>query len=100
LTKQYALNGGDCWDSNALIAATAIGAGTAGFMANVPVGAGQGLRGVGRMPNIWVDRPLKNYGPNAVRLLKQEAFGGSVGNALQYGATQVVGSCGCENQQH
>lgn len=96
-TKQLLTHGGTCWDSNALVAAAAVGGFTGSFVAGLPAGsAGQGLRNAGGpMPNVWRNRRVRDYGPNAVRWLKQEAFGGGVGNALQYGATQVVGPCVC-----
>ena len=96
LTKQLIKYRGRCLDSNALMSSTVIGGTMGGFMSSIPSGgAREGLRLLGRIPNIWRNTPLKRWGPNAERLLKQEAFGGSVGNALQYGVSQVAGPCGC-----
>jgi RHS repeat-associated protein len=95
VTKQFMKYGGSCWDASAMGWATAVGGAMGGVVAAAPAAAGQGLGTIGRLPNIWKNRPFSNYGPNAQRLLKAEFFAGSVGNGLTYGIAEATPKCSC-----
>jgi RHS repeat-associated protein len=38
---------------------------------------------IGRRPNLWAPRTLRDYGPNSLRLIRQEGIGGGVGGPLE-----------------
>lgn len=38
---------------------------------------------IGRRPNLWMPRRLRDYGPNSIRFIRQQGVGGGVGGPLE-----------------